>query len=160
MEGADVAGYTVLDVDQMERAYGGVFVRARASLGARGFGFQVIDLPPSSGDFYPEHDHSHDAQEEVYVLLDGEAEIVFADAAVDLEPNRFVLVSPETRRRVRSGPAGCRLLVIGAPREGRYVPPEFTELGGPEVFVPGASSAADPASPPPSIATRGRYSTT
>jgi hypothetical protein len=41
---------TVVRIDEMERAFGGVFVRARASLGVTSFGIQVIDLPPNSGD--------------------------------------------------------------------------------------------------------------
>lgn len=150
-------GYNVLGIDAMERAFGGAFVRARASLGVSAFGFQVIDLPPRSGDLYPEHDHAHDGQEEVYLLLDGDAEIVFADAAVDLARDRFVAVAPATRRRVRSGPAGARLLVMGGPVGSGYTPPAFTELGGPETFLPGAASALHPDSPPPSILTRGRY---
>lgn len=152
-----MTGFRVLDVDEMERGFGGVFVRARASLGVSAFGFQVIDLPPDSGDFYPEHDHSTDGQEEVYLLLEGDAEIVFADAVVELTRSTFVAVDPATRRRVRSGPGGCRLLVVGGRPADRYVPPVYTELGGPEVFLAGASSALYAESPAPMITTRGRY---
>jgi hypothetical protein len=55
--------FTVKRLDEMEAAFGGSFVRARASLGASAFGMQVHLLPPNSGDAYPEHDHLYDGQE-------------------------------------------------------------------------------------------------
>ncbi|HLJ21331.1 MAG TPA: hypothetical protein VKU84_14090, partial [Stellaceae bacterium] len=67
--------FTVKRLDEMEAAFGGGFIRARASLGASAFGMQVLALPPSSGDAYPEHDHLHDGQEEVYLLLSGAADL-------------------------------------------------------------------------------------
>src|SRR5277367_6459622 len=53
----------------MEAILGGVFRRARASLGVTSFGMQLLELPPNGGDSYLNHDHDHDSQEEVYVLL-------------------------------------------------------------------------------------------
>jgi hypothetical protein len=43
-----MADCPVLAIDDMERGFGGVFVRA--SLGVTSFGMQVIDPPPESGD--------------------------------------------------------------------------------------------------------------
>lgn len=149
---------TVLGLEAMEHAFGGIFTRARASLGVTAFGMNVIDLPPMSGDFYPEHDHAADGQEEVYFLLAGEADLVLPDRVVELVPlATMARVGPAVRRRVRSGPQGCRLLVVGGVPGGAYVPQANATLGGPETFAPGASSAALPGGPPPALARRGRF---
>ena len=50
----------------MEPILGGFFLRARASLGASSFGMQILQMPPSSGEFYPNHDHADTGAEEVY----------------------------------------------------------------------------------------------
>ena len=62
-----MADYAVKRIDDMDAIYGGAFKRARAELGIRSFGLQVLDLPPNA-DSYPEHDHAEDGQEEVYVV--------------------------------------------------------------------------------------------
>ena len=72
--------YTVLRLDEMEAAFGGLLVRVRASLGLSSFGLQVADIPPNSGDAYPEHDHEYDGQEELYLLLRGSADCTFPAA--------------------------------------------------------------------------------
>ena len=61
--------YTAKRIDDMEAAFGGGFVKARAELGVSAFGMQVIKMPPDY-DEYPEHDHAADGQEEVYLALD------------------------------------------------------------------------------------------
>ena len=133
--------WTAKRLDEMEHAYGGAFVRVRASLGATAFGLNVIQLPPDSGDMAPEHDHAADGQEEVYVLLDGAAELALPDSTVPLDGGTFVRVAPHVRRRLRSGPEGARVLAIGGVPGAAYAPPANSELGGPEVLLPGASSS-------------------
>lgn len=151
--------YTVRRIDEMERAFGGLFIRARASLGASAFGMNILDLPPNSGDAYPEHDHSHDGQEEIYFLLSGEAEMVLPDAVVEMTAGEtFIRVGPATRRRLRSGPKGARVLALGAVPGAAYMPQGNSELGGPEEFHnPTASTSLMPDGPAPQIARRGRY---
>lgn len=144
--------FTVKTISEMEAAFGGGFIRARASLGATSFGMQVIPLPPNSGDAYPEHDHLQDGQEEVYVLLAGSATMSLPGEQVQLDRETFVRVGPGTRRRVRSGPEGCRLLVIGGVPGSAFEPQPVTELSGPEVIDnPTASSSMIPGSPPPQL---------
>src|SRR3954453_24007468 len=67
-----MADYSVKRIDEMETAFRGAFKRARAELGVESFGMQVMDLPPNL-EQYPEHDHSEDGQEEVYLALRGDA---------------------------------------------------------------------------------------
>lgn len=133
--------YSVMRLSEMDAAFGGGFKRVRASLGVEAFGMQVIDVPPNSGDLYPEHDHLHDGQEEVYVVLHGSGEIVLPDAVVPLDPETYVRVGPATRRRVRGGPKGMRMLVVGGMAGRVYSPPPISMIGGPEQFAPTARSS-------------------
>jgi hypothetical protein len=123
----------------------------RAELGITAVGVQVVDLPPNSGQLAPEHDHRHDGQEELYLLLAGGGEVVVTDGVVPLDPETFVRLGPTVRRRLRSGPQGARVLMIGAVPGRAYTPPVNTELGGPETLGPTASSAMAPDGPPPQL---------
>jgi hypothetical protein len=148
---ADPDGYEVKRLGEMERAFGGALARVRAELGITAFGVHVVDLPPNSGQLAPEHDHEHDGQEELYLLLSGDAEVVVPDRVIGLDTETYVRLGPAVRRRIRSGPAGARVLMIGAVPAEAYVPPANSELGGPEALGPTASSAMVPGSPPPQL---------
>jgi mannose-6-phosphate isomerase-like protein (cupin superfamily) len=132
---------TAMKIKDMEHAFGGSFVRARASLGVTGFGMQVIQLPPGSGELYPEHDHLHDGQEEVYVLLSGACEIDVAGERIDLAEATFVRVGPGERRRLYSGSDGAQVLAIGGCPGRAYEPSPNSALGGPEILAPTAVSS-------------------
>ncbi len=75
--------HTVKKIDEMEGIYRGAFKRARAELEVESFGMQIIDMPPNYEN-YPEHDHLHDNQEEVFLALRGGGEI-------EIEGERFPL---------------------------------------------------------------------
>ena len=123
--------YTVSRFDEMEPIAGGMFRRARASLGATAFGMQILQLPPNA-DFHPYHDHTHDGQEEVYVVIDGSAEFELDGERVAISPDTAVRVGPATKRRILPGPEGVRIVAVGGVPGGAYAPPNFTELGAPE----------------------------
>ena len=102
--------YTVKRIDEMEASFLGSFKRARAELGVTSFGVQVIDFPPNN-DLYPEHDHSEDGQEEVYLALSGEGEIVIEGETHALTPDVMVRVGPgheadDPHRRQQAAAAG------------------------------------------------------
>jgi mannose-6-phosphate isomerase-like protein (cupin superfamily) len=144
--------YTVRRLDEMEAAFGGSFVRVRASLGGTAFGMQVLEFPPDSGDTIPEHDHLHDGQEEVYLLLRGSADLHLPGRVVALDPQTFVRVGPDTRRRIRTGPDGARILAVGGVPGGAYRAQENTPLGGPETIpCPTASTSLIPDGPRPQL---------
>jgi mannose-6-phosphate isomerase-like protein (cupin superfamily) len=144
--------FTVKRLEEMEGAFGGSFVRARASLGVGAFGMQVHLLPANSGDAYPEHDHLHDGQEEVYLLLAGTADLHLPGRVVALDQDTFVRVGPSTRRRIRTGPDGARILAIGGVDGAPYKPAENSPLGGPETIpCPTASSSLMPDGPAPQL---------
>jgi mannose-6-phosphate isomerase-like protein (cupin superfamily) len=123
-----MADYSAKSIGEMEAGFGGGFVKARAELGVTAFGMQVIQLPPDFAD-YPEHDHAESGQEEVYVTLGGSGWIEIDGERVELDPETFVRVGPEPRRKVFAGPQGLRMLAIGgAPGEAYKIIP-ITELG-------------------------------
>lgn len=151
-------GYSVKRIEEMEAAFGGGFIRARASLGATAFGMQVIDWPANPGNSYPEHDHAFDGQEEVHLLLRGTAEMALPDRVVRMDPETFIKIDAGTPRRVRTGPEGARFLVVGGMPGRAYTPQPNTELGAPETIDdPTASSDLIPNGPPPRLTTRGEY---
>lgn len=119
--------YTVVEIDTVPGAFGGSFKKARAALGVRAFGLQVIDMPPNA-EGYPEHDHAADGQEEVYATLRGGGEMDIEGERVPLSPDHLVAVRAGTRRKVLPGPEGIRLLVVGGVPGAAYEPPAFTEL--------------------------------
>jgi len=107
-----MADYTAKKLSEMEAGFGGGFIKARAELGVTAFGFQVIQLPPSFGD-YPEHDHADSGQEEVFVVLGGSGWMDVEGERVELDSEMLVRVGPEVKRKVNAGPDGLRMLVIG-----------------------------------------------
>jgi len=119
---------TVKRLDEFEAVYHGGMRRVRAGLGVTSFGIQVIELPPHA-DMYPEHDHAHDEQEEVYTVLHGETALRVGDDEYDLVPGLFVRVGPQERRKFVTGEQSARILAIGATPGRTYEIPEFTEEG-------------------------------
>ena len=152
MSTALATDFDVKRLDEMEAAFGGGFIRARASLGVTSFGMQVHQLPPNTGDMYPEHDHLFDGQEEVYLLLEGTADLHLPGRVVAMDKETFVRVGPSTRRRIRTGPQGARILAVSGVIGGAYVPAVNSTLGGPEVLpCPTASTSLVPDGPAPQL---------
>jgi mannose-6-phosphate isomerase-like protein (cupin superfamily) len=126
-----VSDYAVKRIDDMEAIYQGAFKRARAELGVDSFGLQVMDIP-AGYDGYPEHDHSEDGQEEVYMALRGSAEIEIDGERHPLDTETMVRVSSGTKRKIWPGGEGIRLLAIGGCPGKLYEAPEVSELGAPD----------------------------
>jgi len=121
--------YSVKKIGDMQATAGGVMRRARAELGVSAFGMQIEELPPQF-DRYPEHSHSEDGQEEVYVVLRGGGEIDIEGERIALDPETLVRVSAGTSRKIFPGPDGMRVLVIGGVPGAAYEPTEFSKLAG------------------------------
>jgi quercetin dioxygenase-like cupin family protein len=119
---------TVKRLDEFEAVFGGGMRRVRAGLGITSFGMQVIELPPDFS-MYPNHDHSHDEQEEVYVPLSGRAILKVEGEEHTLEPGVFARVGPGQKRKLVTEEEGARLLCLGGTPGRAYEPPEWTEEG-------------------------------
>jgi mannose-6-phosphate isomerase-like protein (cupin superfamily) len=126
-----MADYTAMRIDEMEAMYGGAFFRARAALGASSFGLAIFDLPPNF-DAYPEHDHSEDGQEEVYLAQSGSAQIEIEGEEHTLDPSTAVRVAPGTMRKLSTGEEGARIVAIGGILGKPYEAPQVSELGEPD----------------------------
>jgi len=122
-----MSDYTAKHINDMQAGFGGGFVKARAELGVTSFGMQVIKLPADFGD-YPEHDHTHDGQEEVYLALEGNGTIDVEGDQVALGDGDFVRVAAGTKRKVLPGPSGLTMLVIGGCPGEAYSIAEMSEL--------------------------------
>jgi mannose-6-phosphate isomerase-like protein (cupin superfamily) len=72
-------------------------------------------VPP--GHRFP-YGHSHNTQEEVYVVVRGGGRMKVDDEIVELEEWDAVRVPPGTWRGYEAGPDGLEILVIGAPNLG------------------------------------------
>jgi uncharacterized cupin superfamily protein len=123
-----MADVTVKRTEDFEAIFGGGFRRVRAGLGVTSFGIAVMDLPPNFK-VYPEHDQSHDAQEEVYTVLSGSATLRVGGEEIDLEPGVWARVGPDEKRKLITGDEPARILAVGGTPGQVYEPPEFTHEG-------------------------------
>jgi mannose-6-phosphate isomerase-like protein (cupin superfamily) len=62
--------------------------------------------------------HTHETQEEVYVVVRGSGRMKLDDEVVELKEWDAVRVPPGTWRGYEAGPEGLEILVIGAPNLG------------------------------------------
>ena len=104
--------YTVIDVKDFE----GRRKPVAQALGALAIKANQFDSQP--GQLGHEHDELKTGQEELFVPLSGTGYLQIDGETLDLEPGRYVLVQPSSRRRVDAGPEGLSYLVIGARVEG------------------------------------------
>lgn len=121
----------VKNIDEMEAIYRGAFKRARAELGVESFGMQVIDMPPDFRN-YPEHDHTHDNQEEVFLAMRGGGEIEIDGERFPLDDSHVARVAPEAKRKIWPGPDGIRVVILGGVPGAVYEAPDISKLGEPD----------------------------
>ncbi len=122
-----MSDYTAKKIKDMEAAFGGGFIKARAELGVTSFGMQVIQMPPNYED-YPLHDHAESGQEEVFLALKGSGWIDIEGERVELEPDVLVRVGPGPKRKVFAGPEGIRMLALGGTPGSAYEVNPMTDL--------------------------------
>ncbi len=120
-----MADVTVKKLDEFDGAFGGAMKLVRHGLGVQSFGLQVEDFPPNA-DQYPEHDHAHDSQEEVFIVVEGAATLQVGGEEHDLRPWTFARVGPAEKRKIVTGPEGARVIAIGGVPGKAYEVPEFT----------------------------------
>ena len=119
---------TVKRVEDFEAIFGGGFRRVRAGLGVSSFGLAVIELPPNFT-HYPEHDQTHDDQEEVYTVLSGRAILHVGGEEHELEPGVFARVGATEKRKLVTGDEPARIIAMGGSPGKVYEPPEFSYEG-------------------------------
>jgi uncharacterized cupin superfamily protein len=116
-------GYTIKHVDEFEEMEGSgnaTWRLARKTLGAEAFGFNVVDIGP--GGQIPEHDHTGDNQEEIYIILEGEATLISDGDMQSAGAGTYCRYAPEVKRTIRNESDGnVRALLIGVPVDSGYV---------------------------------------
>lgn len=104
-------GYTKERYEDVEpRAPGMHFLRD--ALDCENLGVTVLDV--EEGWEGKEHDHTHDDQEEVYILLDGSAQITVEGEVIPLEPGDAVRVGPGESRELAFDERS-QMVIAGAP---------------------------------------------
>ncbi len=85
---------------------------ARKPLGLENSGLSYFRLAP---DFRQPFGHTHEQQEEVYVVLSGSARMKAGDDILELAQFDAVRVPGALARGIEAGPEGVEILAVGAP---------------------------------------------
>lgn len=126
-----MSDYTIKSIDDMDTFYRGLFRRARGELGVQSFGMAVVDLERGTDD-HPEHEHEAAGQEEVFIVLRGSGTMEIDGESFELDPETMVRVGPASKRRIRPGTDGIRLVAIGGVPGQAYEAPGYTDVGAPD----------------------------
>ena len=86
---------------------------ARVPLELENFGLSYQRLAP---DFRVPFGHTHNVQEEAYIVVGGSGRAKLEDEVVDLRQWDVVRVAPEVARAFEGGPDGLELIAIGTDR--------------------------------------------
>ena len=94
---------------------------AARAMGITAWGMSVFEIDPGTTG-YPEHDHSRDGQEELYVVLRGNGTVQAGDEKFEVSAGAMVRVGPAQKRKWLAGPEGIRVLAIGSTPGKAYEP--------------------------------------
>jgi uncharacterized cupin superfamily protein len=118
-----MSGFTIVHMNDFERPFP-KWALARKALGLQSFGMNVVELPP--GETIPEHTEVESDQEEVFIVLSGEATMVIDGEKHSAPAGTFCRLDPEPRRTVVNESGGdATLLIVSAPRTSGYTPLEW-----------------------------------
>ena len=116
------SGYTIKHRNDFERT--GRWSLARRSLDLGCFGMNLVAVEP--GYAIPEHDELGRGQEEVFVILAGDAVAVLDGQDHPAPAGTFVRVAPHVRRTIRNdGSEPVDLLIVSAPTTSGYEPMDW-----------------------------------
>jgi uncharacterized cupin superfamily protein len=118
----DDSGFTILHREDFERD--GKWLLARRSIGLRSFGLNMVELAP--GESLTEHDETERDQEEVFVVISGEATVMVDGQEHKARAGTFVRVDPDLLRNVLNRSEDqATLLIASAPRSSGYEPMDW-----------------------------------
>ena len=87
----------------------------RQDLEAKQFGLSLQRLKPNQRMPFG---HTHDQQEEVYVIVGGGGRLKLDDEILDVERWDAIRIAPDVMRAIEAGPDGLDLVAFGAPATG------------------------------------------
>ena len=108
----DKQTWKVAHLDDIERR--GRDIPVREHLGIQAFGINAF-TPDEDGTLVNEHDEAGAGQEELYIVLDGNATFEVDGETVNASPGTLVFVGPQSRRKATGD--GTILAVGGTPGE-------------------------------------------
>ncbi|HEX2045030.1 MAG TPA: cupin domain-containing protein [Gaiellaceae bacterium] len=115
----DESGFSIRHRDELERS--GRWSLVRRSLGLQSFGMNVVDIAP--GDRIPEHDETERDQEEVFVVLSGDATLVVDGEEHSAPAGTFARIDPpHLRTVVNTGAEVASVLIVSAPTTSGFEP--------------------------------------
>ncbi len=115
-----MAAYTIVHLDDFERPFP-KWALARKGLGLTSFGMNVAELSP--GETIPEHTERERDQEEVFIVLSGEATLVIDGEDHPAPAGTFARLDPDpVRTVVNRSEADATVLIVSAPRTSGYQP--------------------------------------
>jgi mannose-6-phosphate isomerase-like protein (cupin superfamily) len=88
---------------------------ARAPLDLENSGVSFFRLEPN---FRVPFGHTHNKQEEIYIVVEGSARLKLDGEILELKPWDAVRISKETMRNLEGGPDGAQILLFGSPNAG------------------------------------------
>jgi mannose-6-phosphate isomerase-like protein (cupin superfamily) len=88
---------------------------ARDDLDATQLGLSLQRLKPNQRMPFG---HTHDQQEEVYVIVGGGGRLKLDDEILDVEQWDAIRIAPDVMRAIEAGPDGLDLVAFGAPNVG------------------------------------------
>jgi quercetin dioxygenase-like cupin family protein len=103
---------TKASYDDVDPVGGGLHF-LRDELSCENVGVSVLECDP--GWEGKPHDHAEDGQEEVYVLVEGEATVTVDGEDVEMTDGDALRLAPEEERQIRNGDAESRFVLVGAP---------------------------------------------
>jgi len=93
----------------------------RRTLELESFGVNIVEI--GSGEQIPEHDEIDRDQEEVFLVLGGDATLVIDGEDHAAPTGTLARLDPEHKRTVRNdGAAPAEVLIVSAPRSSGYEP--------------------------------------
>jgi quercetin dioxygenase-like cupin family protein len=110
-------GYTIRQLDGFEK--NGRWSLVRRGLNVSSFGLNVVEI--EQGYSIPEHDEIDRDQEEVFIVIEGDAVLVIDGKDHPAPKGTFARVAPPLTRTVRNdGAEPVRLLIVSAPTTSGY----------------------------------------
>jgi quercetin dioxygenase-like cupin family protein len=116
--------YTIKHRDEFEAMEGSgdsTWRLARKGLGTSSFGFNLVEIAP--GGEIPEHDEAGSGQDELYIVLEGEAVLRIEGEDHAAPAGTFASIQPPASRTILNRSQGpVTALLIGVQPEGGYQP--------------------------------------
>jgi quercetin dioxygenase-like cupin family protein len=121
------SGYTIKHRDEFEVLEGSgesTWRLARKALGTSAFGFNLVEIEP--GGQIPEHDEAGSGQQELYVILEGDATLRIGGDDHPAPAGTFASIEPPVSRTILNrSEERVTALLIGVHPSGQYEPPSF-----------------------------------